>query len=336
MTSTRQTRSTGATALPAYLEGWRRVLRAPWVALGVLAATFLAALPLGLAAHLSIPEQLRASRQADQVLRGWNAMRAGEFAHYAQGIARSFAYHVIGFGGTLDTLGRWLDNQSLNPAVAGAAAVYVGLWVVLSGGLLDRFARGRPVRAAAFFGACGRYAVRFARLALIVGPVYWALFHWLHPYLMVDLYERWSRGVGDPRTAVWLRAGLYSVFLLALVLVGTVVDFAEVRTVVEDRRSMIAALVASVRFIRRRVLKVAGLVLLDGLAWLLILRVWFQAAPSASTSTGAAILITQVYLLGRLWARLAFMASEIVLFQAELGRPGYVAAPGPRWPGQGP
>jgi hypothetical protein len=36
--------------------------------------------------------------------------------------------------------------------------------------------------------------------------------------------------------------------------------------------------------------------------------------------------------LARLWAKLAFMASEIAFFQGELAHAGYVAAPLPVWP----
>jgi hypothetical protein len=39
-----------------------------------------------------------------------------------------------------------------------------------------------------------------------------------------------------------------------------------------------------------------------------------------------------VYLVARIWARLAFMASEVVFFQAELAHAQYAAAPEPIWP----
>jgi hypothetical protein len=95
---------------------------------------------------------------------------------------------------------------------------------------------------------------------------------------------------------------------------------------------MIAALFASVRFIRRRPWRLAGLYLLNVAAFLVIVRLWLQAAPSAAAPTWPALLVAQLYLLVRIWARLAFMASEVVFFQGELAHAQYTAAPPLVWP----
>ena len=129
-----------------------------------------------------------------------------------------------------------------------------------------------------------------------------------------------------------LRAGLSAAFLLSLLLVNIVVDFARVRAVVEDRRSMIGAIAASLRFLRRRPLRAAGLSLLNALTVLVIIRLWYSLAPDGATPGWAALLLSQLYLLMRLWARLAFVSSAIAFFQGELAHAGYVAAPVPVWP----
>jgi hypothetical protein len=55
-------------------------------------------------------------------------------------------------------------------------------------------------------------------------------------------------------------------------------------------------------------------------------------APAAGAPVWIAFLIGQIYLLVRIWARLAFLASEVAFFQGELAHAGYTAAPLPRWP----
>jgi hypothetical protein len=40
----------------------------------------------------------------------------------------------------------------------------------------------------------------------------------------------------------------------------------------------------------------------------------------------------QLYLLAHVWARLAFMASEVAFFQGELAHARYAASPLPPWP----
>jgi hypothetical protein len=318
--------------LGAFLEGWRRVFGAPVVVVSVLAATFLFALPMAALLRGSIAAHLGSSLEADAASTGWNAGWAAEFEAQARGLERTFTFEILGFGGTMATLSRFLDNDSLNPTLAVAAGTYIALWVFMSGGILDRLARGRPVRTSAFFSACGTYFVRFLRLAVIVGAAYWWLFAWLHPFLFQTLYNRWTRDMTGERNAIALRGALYLVFLAALGLVSLVADYAKVRAVVEDRRSMVSALLASLRFIRRRFFRTTGLYLLNILAVIVMLRIWLSAAPSATAAPWLALLVAQVYLLVRLWAKLAFMASETVFFQGELAHAQYTAAPEPVWP----
>jgi hypothetical protein len=308
------------------------VIRAPFLAGGVLVATLLCALPAAMVMRGLVEAHLGSSLEADRALGGWNAGWAVEFSQQTPGIGRTFTHEILGFGGTLTIANTFIENLSLNPAIAATAAAYVAVWVFLSGGILDRLARGRPVRTAAFFSACGVYFFRFVRLGLVIGPAYWALFRWLHPYLFRTVYDRFTRDMTDERSAIALRSWLYALFLGALMIVSLVADYAKVRAVVEDRRSMIGALAASLRFIRRRPFRVAGLYLLNAVALLLIVRVWSDAAPAASASVWGALLVTQVYLLFRLWSKLAFMASEVVFFQGELAHAGYTAAAVPIWP----
>ena len=321
-----------APILGAFLEGWRRVLRAPGLTAGILAATFLAALPMALVMQGHLEQHLGTSLEADRALAGWNANWAAEFGAQAQGLERTFTHEILGFGGTMAILSDFADAQRPEASLAVAAAAYVGLWVFLSGGILDRLARGRAISVAAFFAACATYFIRFLRLGVIIGAAYWALFGWLHPYLFDTLYPRLIRDVMDEREAIVLRTAFYAIFFLALAAVSLVADFAKVRAVVEDRRSMLGALGASMRFIRRRPLRVAGLYLLNVIAFAVILRLWLQVAPPAHAAPWLALLIAQVYLLVRIWAKLAFMASETVFFQGELAHAQYTAAPEPVWP----
>ena len=125
---------------------------------------------------------------------------------------------------------------------------------------------------------------------------------------------------------------------LLLVLVNIVFDYAKVRAVVEDRRSMMGAIFAGARFVRRNAATVASLYLLTASLFVGLLLVYAVAAPGAN-STGAGFwlgfAIGQLYLLGRLWIRLVFFASETALFQGRLAHAGYIASaavPGPEPP----
>jgi hypothetical protein len=99
--------------------------------------------------------------------------------------------------------------------------------------------------------------------------------------------------------------------------------------VVEDRRSMIGAIVAGARFVRRNASGVAALYLLTGTLFGVLL-VLYALAASGGGSTGArfwiGLAVAQLFLLGRLWIKLVFFASETALFQGRLAHAGYIAA----------
>jgi len=321
-----------ASIVGAFLEGWRRTLSAPVLTLGILSATFVTALPLGIALQGELARQFGSSLEAERSESTWNLIWAGEFQSQASPMARTFTHEILGFGGTLAALSGFLDAESLDPTIAAVVVGYIGLWVFLSGGILDRFARGRPLRPFSFFAACGAYFLRFVRLAVVIGPCYWLLFAKLHPWLFGTLYDRFTRDLAAEHQVVGVRVALYLVFVSLLVAVNLVADFAKVRAVVEDRRSAISALGAALRFIRRRAARVLALYLLNVIAAAVVLRLWLQMAPGAAAPVWLALLGGQLYILARVWAKLAFMASEVVFFQGELAHASFTAAPEPVWP----
>ena len=314
-----------ATVLGAFLEGWRRALGAPAVTASLLAAAWFLAQPLALALRGTLEQQFDA-RFVFQVVQEPTdaAERARELGRLIEG--------ELGFFASPALISDWLRHDPLNPVLAGMAGAYAALWLFVTGGILDRFARGRPIFTAAFFAACGVYFARFLRLAVFIGAAYFVLFRWLYPLLFETLFDLFVTYVSTDRDGLWVRGVLYGVFAAALVVVGAVADFAKVRAVVEDRRGMLGALAASIRFMRRRPLRVLALYVLNLFALVVILRLWVQAEPGADAPSWLALFLVLLYLVGRIWARLAFMASEVVFFQGELAHADYTAAPLTVWP----
>jgi hypothetical protein len=169
-------------------------------------------------------------------------------------------------------------------------------------------------------------------VALIAGVAYWAAFTWLHPFLFDRLYDRWTADLVTEHQAAVVRATLYGVFAAVLMLISLASDFTKVRVVVEDRRSAIAAFSAAMRFLRRRPIRVLALYGLNILAALVLARLWLQIAPLAARPDWIVLLAGQVYLVARIWARLGFIASELVFFQGDLAHAQFTAAPDPVWP----
>lgn len=323
-----------ATVIGAYLEGWRRALRAPGVALMAWAITVVITLPLGVVLHDDIASQLGSSVSAEQAIQGWDQDWAGEFAAEARGVSETFTYEILGSTGTVATLSRLLDGEPLPPALAGVVAIYLTIWIFLSGGIVDRLARARPVGPATFLALCGGYFFRLLRLAIGAALVYGLLFVTVHPWLFGPdgLFDLWTRDLTDERHGLAIRGGLYAVFVLLLGLVSLITDFTRVRLVVEDRYSVLAALAAATRFVRRRFWRCCGLYALNIAGQVVLARLWLQLAVGADGPDLLALVVAQVCLVARIWARMAFLGSEAVFYQGELAHARYTAAPEPVWP----
>lgn len=316
----------------ALLDGCRRVADAPAVVAGAWLTTLLAAAPFAAALHGEIADHLGASVAGERMAAGVDRVWWDEFSADAGGLGKTFTPTVIGFAAPLSNLSAFLDGEGPPLALVTAVVGYLAVWTFLAGGMLDRLARARRVAGPAFFAACGAHFFRFCRLAAIAGLIYWALFDLLHDWLFDDLYAAAVRDVTVERTGFLWRLGAYALFGAVLLPVSLVFDYARIRTVVEDRRSAIGALLAAWRFVRRRPGATAGLYALNAGLFLLVLLGYAAVAPSAGAPTWAALLAGQAYVAARAGAKLIFYASQTAYFQSQLAHAGYVAAPLPARP----
>lgn len=328
-------RGSRPTARGALFDGIRRVNKAPMILACVFVVTLLVALPLSAVLGAALRTSFGNSLAADQAAAGVNYQWWTEFAAQSSGFTRTFTTNVIGFAAVLDNLSTLLDRGVRPAGLLWLGAAYLLLWLFLSGGILDRFARSRPARSYEFFTACGVCFVRFLRLAPIIALVYYLLFRYVHAWLFDDFYNHVTRDLSVGRTALMWRAGLYAVFGSLLMAVNVVFDYAKVRAVVEDRRSMIGAVVAGLRFVTRNIGAVAALYVMNGLLFVGALALYALVSPGALPAgllMWIGFAVGQAYLLARLWVKLVFFASEVSLFQDRLAHPGYVASPAVRLP----
>ena len=319
----------------AWGDGWTRVRTAPALLAGIFLVTLLAALPLALTMRGQIEAHLGSSLVANRVAAGVDWDWWQEFTSQATGIGTTLTPSVIGFAAVLDNISSVLDRQREVVPVTAALATYLAIWLFLSGGLLDRYARQQRTRAHGFFAACGVFFWRFLRLGVMAGFAYWLLFTYVQTELFDEWFVRLTRDTDVERTAFLWRAALYALFGALLMAVNVVVDYAKVRLVVEDRRSALGAVSAAFGFIARNPARVFGLYALNSAVFVLVLLLWMAAAPGAQGAGPAMwlnVLLTQVYVVVRLAMKLQFMASETALFQRRLAHATYIAAPAYEWP----
>jgi hypothetical protein len=321
----------GYGAAGPFIEGLNRVKRAPWLVIGVWVSTLLLAMPLAVALHEQLNTQLGASMAADSAAAGVNYDWWNEFLAQTSGVGASFVPAILGFAAVMKNLSAVADTTALPAVIATAVAMNMLVSLFLVGGVLDRLARDRDVGAGAFFATCGVFVLRFMRLGLIAVAVYWTLFVDFHSWLFDALYPALIADVTVERTAFFIRVGLYVVFALPVCFFNILFDYAKIRAVVEDRRSMVGAVAASWRFITRHPIDVWGLYALNVLLFLIVIGIYYVIAPSGSANL-LAFAIGQLYIVLRVIVRLQFTASQTALFQGKLAHAGYVARPIPTWP----
>ena len=211
-------------------------------------------------------------------------------------------------------------GSSLASVAAALAFACAGAFV--TGGVLDRLARRRPAGAAAFVAAGRHHFWPLVRLGMLTGAAFWILSGGPSSE-GVGIAGAPPLGPADDLAAFAQQALVF----LGVAAVGVLVDYARVRTVVEDRRSATGALLASFRFVRRHPGAVAGLWLLNATLAVLVLNgCAFLATPAAAGGAPPGILLVTAACSGaRLFLILVAHAAQTAYFQRCLARPGYVA-----------
>lgn len=204
----------------------------------------------------------------------------------------------------------------LSPAQNATLALLLIIWIFLSGGIIDRLARDSRSQSTRFFAACGACFGPLLRLTLLSMLVYAAVLAWLEPWL-----ARLSEGV--PETS---RLALFGVLATLLFLIAIVFDYARVRLVIEDRRSAVGALGASLRLLRAHAGRTFAT---QALFWaLLVLWISLRSSSGPAHPLWLALLFTA----GELLLKLALIGSQVSIYQQHYATSGWVARRYPTWP----
>src|SRR5262245_21752909 len=137
--------------IAAFRDGMHRVFRAPAILAGTYAITLLLALPFALTLRRSIEGQLRRSLAANAAADGVDYDWWQEFRTQTAGLATTFTPSLIGFAAVLSNTSGLLDGQRPMAPIAWALVLYLLVWTLLLGGIVDRYARQRPTQAHGFF-----------------------------------------------------------------------------------------------------------------------------------------------------------------------------------------
>jgi len=323
-------------AVTIVADGLRRVWHAPAILFSVWLVTSLVALQPAAVLYRAIVNDLGSSMAASTAASAVNATWWQEFMARQPALAQTFQPFIVGFAAVLANVSMFLSASTPGPMFAAPFVAYVMIWTFLLGGILDRYARQRRLGAHGFFAASGGFFFRFLRLGVLALMAWTFVFGALHGWIFHGFYGWVTRESTVERTAFLWHAVLTVAFVLVVAAVMVVFDYAKVRAVVEDRRSMIGALLAGARFVRRHASAAAAVFALNALVFGAAVGAYALLARGATGGDGVTItlglIVAQIYVLARLLVKLSFYASAVALFQDRLAHAQYTAVPPAVWP----
>ena len=314
-------------ALGVWLQGVRRVRRAKSLVLLLWLATMAVTIPPAIELHNAVRTHLGSSLEADSAADAVNFDWLQEFRAQANPLGRSLRPDVIGFAAVMDNTSAFAD-VSQRPVVAlTAGAIFVVLTWFLSSGCICRLAVDRRLGAGGFAACCGAFFGRMLRLNVVSFFFYGTLVGSFHQWLFEYVLEAVTKDLTVERTAFFLRLACYAVFFSLLAACNLLFDFAKVRLVVEDRRSVLSSIVAGAHFAFSNARLAFGAYAMNVLALGLVFGLYWMLAPGAGgagASMWVGFLISQLYIASRVFVKLAFWGSEIVALQTQLAYAGFV------------
>ena len=279
----------------AFLTGFRRASSQPKMLLVLYLVNLLMSIPLALALHSVLESGLGGSLASSQLLGGLDFTVWQDFTVAHQGELSAVFSQIV-----------WV--------------VLVSLFVqtFLAGGILARVCNPEgSFSASAFFGGCGNYFFRFLRLFLIFAIVV-CVDGAVVGLLVGTLEDALTKHALSEVTDLWVKIGGAVLFLIPLVVVLMVADYARVRTVVEDERSMWRCAGRAAKFVLGRLRKTFALqvALLLVALFLFAIYLWLDLAIGMTTTATIVLMmiIQQLFMVSRSWMRVATYASELTLY----------------------
>jgi len=241
----------------------------------------------------------------------------------------------VGFGGSMipDRMLEGFDSNVFNDfmrANVGFLAPYLTqitwltiFWLVLNtllgGGIVAALKRGSSNSFAEFFSDCGTYLVRFllllllsAIIFLIIGTV-WAM-------IVGVLYSAMTAGSLTEVPNVIGALVAAAVFLIPVIIIMMIIDYARVQIVVEDTPSVLSATWRSTKFVFRNFFVTFGWQLLMLLLLLGLAVLYWLIAEGFPMETGfgifLAFVLQQISVASRIWARLVAIGGQVQLYES--------------------
>ena len=308
-----------------FRQGWR-VLSAHkksvfYLYLVNLGTALLLLIPFMKAFESSLGSGFYRERLVARLDSGWLQL----FQERAHGVAESFGPWVLGAGPFTNSLEFLLEGgfRELPAEILGVGGLYLFLHsFVVSAAVSSLTIDPEGTSFREFFRNGSEFFGRFLRLTLVAILGYWFLRQFVLPPV-----DQWVEELSDnARTEVfgfWLSLARYLVILLLLLLFDLVLDYARIKTALEDRTSIFLSVASASSFCVTHAASIAGLALLllgCNLAWTgCYLGIEYLVGQGSWVGILAALFLQQSYMLGRMTLKLFYFSAQLQLVISRSG-----------------
>lgn len=308
----------------AIREGLRRVFKAPRLVLMLWLVNFVVALPMTVVMAGSIQGSVGESLVHRHLVEGFDTGWFGEFEAAARGVEKTFRPSIVGAGAFFDNLEAWWTGRLFGgfPGLVGLGVLYALLWAFLLGGVLQWMVRPEGfeggVVSGTFFASSGRFFLRFVRLAVCSGVLYFLIYRFVR-WLFRRLDWATQDVTAERTVLLWVLAAAALVVVL-LVVVRVVFDYAKVMMVTENRYGVLLTTWAALGFVVAHPVRTFGLYAGIALMWVVILALYAAVAPGPAQSGWVtvilAFLVGQLMVILRLGLRVSLLGGETALYRS--------------------
>ncbi len=187
------------------------------------------------------------------------------------------------------------------------------LSVLIQSGSSRRTEEGKERFAAIFFHGAGKYFGRFFRLS-IYSLILWFIFI-IFMSLVVFLFRVLTDRGTNEQLAFYLILAEVAIVLFSVFLIKMILDYARIKIVTEDSRSVFISLFKTIWFVLKNILKTLGLyyllVLTGAVLWAIFwLLDWVNPSNSLFTIL-LAFIVSQLFIASRSWLKVAFQSAQL-------------------------
>lgn len=305
----------------SFLQGWKRVNQFKKMWLFIFLVNIIFALILAFPMQKTLQDSFGNSLVEDNMRKEFDYGWYRHFQYEGKGLSGAFFAFVGGWGAVVENLDRLVTGElfSQHYSLMALGIIYLLLNIFFMGGIIGLYnTPDTKFTIAQFLSQAGTYFGRFFRLFVISLPFYIFLVYMLRARLTMSIFTSMiDKNVEWPSFLMSLGVNILALFLLCLI--NMIFDYAKISTVVQQGKSMLRQTGRAIKFVFKNFSKTLRLYYLIFIVGIILVAIYALIESHFDQTILASLififLIQQLFILGKIWIRLTFYASQLALFK---------------------